>query len=451
MSKTISSCLRVDTAALAALVLASVLVTSHAASARDRPGTPNNEKAYTCGDYLAALPAVCVEFDNTASEKVGFDIEMTVNGEKVSEGRPHATCFGIPNAPKSGCINCGIQYQGGPNYNCEAATNFNQGSGSAFATGRSRIDQVDGRTVLPQGFRLNDLEYDTAYCFRFKARRASDGVVSELWSNWACAQTAESPPPKPTAPQNLVATYMPGGMDWRKQPPKVSLKWAKGEHTADQTVQKKSKAYDPNQFREIVVLKRGEAEFSEIPTEDDVDPNGRTASILYRVCAVNISGKACSQSASTFTPPLEVEQAGPRVGDILKEEEVMKEKGAMTPTPMIGDIVEEQQVKQKALDPTPGPKIGDILKETEPAPIPGKAVLAEPPAGGGAEFATAINAATIYEEPGGAALKDANGGDAAMTVGSKALVLAKKTDPVWYKLQTNPVGWVWGEDVTIGP
>jgi hypothetical protein len=116
---------------------------------------------------------------------------------------------------------------------------------------------------------------------------------------------------------------------------------------------------------------------------------------------------------------------------------------------MIGDIVKEQEMKQKAWqDPTPGPEIGDI----KPAPLPsGKAALVEPPAGGGAEFATAINPATIYEEPGGAALKDANGDDAAMTVGSKALVLAKKTDPVWYKLQTNPVGWVWGEDVTIGP
>jgi hypothetical protein len=94
---------------------------------------------------------------------------------------------------------------------------------------------------------------------------------------------------------------------------------------------------------------------------------------------------------------------------------------------------------------TPGPKISDILKETTPAPGP-----AQPPAGG-AEFATAIAPATIYEEPGGAAIKDANGDDIGIPAGSKFLVLAKKTDPVWYKLKTNPVGWVWGEDVTIGP
>jgi hypothetical protein len=95
---------------------------------------------------------------------------------------------------------------------------------------------------------------------------------------------------------------------------------------------------------------------------------------------------------------------------------------------------------------TPGPKIGDLLKETPPTPAP-----AQPPAGGGAEYATAITPATIYKEPGGAALKDVNGKDVGIPAGSKFLVLAKKTDPAWYKLKTNPVGWVWGEDVTIGP
>jgi hypothetical protein len=79
------------------------------------------------------------------------------------------------------------------------------------------------------------------------------------------------------------------------------------------------------------------------------------------------------------------------------------------------------------------------LKETKPA------------GGGGAEYATAITPATLYVEPGGAALKEANGDDAAMPAGSKALVLEKRTNPVWYMLQTKPVGWSWGEDVTLGP
>ncbi len=71
--------------------------------------------------------------------------------------------------------------------------------------------------------------------------------------------------------------------------------------------------------------------------------------------------------------------------------------------------------------------------------------------GGGAEYATAITPATIYAAPGGAAFKDANGNDVGIPVGSKFLVLEKRANPVWYKLQTKPVGWVWGEDVTLGP
>jgi hypothetical protein len=94
-----------------------------------------------------------------------------------------------------------------------------------------------------------------------------------------------------------------------------------------------------------------------------------------------------------------------------------------------------------------GQNVGDILKDTKQSPAP-----AQPPAGGGgAEYATAITSTTIYVEPGGETLKDANGDDIGIAAGSKWVVLAKKTDPVWYKLQTNPVGWVWGEDVTLGP
>ena len=80
-----------------------------------------------------------------------------------------------------------------------------------------------------------------------------------------------------------------------------------------------------------------------------------------------------------------------------------------------------------------------------------KSIVCTKVAASGAEYATAITSATIYVEPGGAAFKDANGDDAAMNVGDKARVLEKRTNPVWYRLQTKPVGWVWGDDVTLGP
>jgi hypothetical protein len=111
------------------------------------------------------------------------------------------------------------------------------------------------------------------------------------------------------------------------------------------------------------------------------------------------------------------------------------------PTPVPSSPV--SPLEQSGVLQKPGEKAGAILKQTTPA---------QPPAaGGGAEYATAITPATIYVEPGGMAFKDANGDDIGMPVGSKALVLEKRTNPIWYKLQTKPVGWVWGKDVTLGP
>jgi hypothetical protein len=63
----------------------------------------------------------------------------------------------------------------------------------------------------------------------------------------------------------------------------------------------------------------------------------------------------------------------------------------------------------------------------------------------------AVNPTTIYQEPSGAAFTDAQGNDIGISVGTKALVLEKRSDSVWYKVLTNPVGWVWGDDVKLAP
>lgn len=69
-----------------AFALGTVATISPPAAARDRPGTPNEEKAYACGDSLNRLPAVCVEVNNTASEPVYFETEVTLDGEAVARG-----------------------------------------------------------------------------------------------------------------------------------------------------------------------------------------------------------------------------------------------------------------------------------------------------------------------------------------------------------------------------
>jgi hypothetical protein len=83
----------------------------------------------------------------------------------------------------------------------------------------------------------------------------------------------------------------------------------------------------------------------------------------------------------------------------------------------------------------------DIFKKTTTPSVPPPP---PPPQGGGGAV-----------EPGGKAFKDANGDDIGIPKDSKWLVLEKRMNPVWYKLQTPPLtpvpGWVWGDDVTIGP
>ena len=342
-------------AALCVFVLASPLIMSDVADARDRPGTPNNEKAYRCNDVLRTAPAVCVEFDNTASEPVRFDIEFTVNGTKVDDGRPPAKCTRAGGPRK---------YQK-PLTNCEAATHFNQGSGRGYAVvGRTSIDTDRfGNTVLPQAFRLNDLEYDSTYCFRFKARRVSDQVVSETWSNWVCAQTGGQPP-KPSAPQNLVAVYTPGGLDWRTNPPLVVLQWSPGDRSAvEQIVLKESPKTLPSGFFEIKRVEGEVARFVDTPTEAEVDPNGGTATIFYRVCAVNISGKSCSKPASTFRPPLDVKEGSPGVGDVL------------------------DQLKPKVpVEVESGQSVGEVIQETTPPTAEDKKGVFEKPNTGIGEF-----------------------------------------------------------------
>ena len=289
---------------LGGLVLAGLWAAVNPASA-GRPGTPNNEKAYDCRNWLAYTPSICFEFYNTASEAVNFDIEMTVNGSKAVAGRrPNAGC--MPEQQHNertstctvGCTNTNPGGYHGPLYRCEAASNFNNdASHAAVAKGRTRVDHDGaGAPILPQGLMLKDLAYNTTYCFRLKARRRSDSMVSERWSNWACAKTREAPPPKPAKPQYVTTEYVPPGRqkNWRIEPPKVTIKWGGVQNAAGYTVMKQG-----------VILKTvdrsARLEYVDYPTEKDVASNVRSPSILYGICAFNISGKACTDK-STHVP-----------------------------------------------------------------------------------------------------------------------------------------------------
>src|SRR5512134_2029568 len=66
------------------LALLASLFLPHPAQARDRPGTPNGGFTGYCANSLLEEPAMCVEFQNTATEKVGFLMEWNENGTLMS-------------------------------------------------------------------------------------------------------------------------------------------------------------------------------------------------------------------------------------------------------------------------------------------------------------------------------------------------------------------------------
>jgi len=68
------------------LFAAAVAIAAGDAAARDRPGTPNGEKAYACGDQFNQPPAVCVDVNNTASEPVRIEVDVTLNGVRMERG-----------------------------------------------------------------------------------------------------------------------------------------------------------------------------------------------------------------------------------------------------------------------------------------------------------------------------------------------------------------------------
>lgn len=304
------------THALWALTVATcVVMASSTLWARDRPGTPNNERAWQCNRPLSQPPAVCVEFNNTASEDVQFDIEFTVDGVKVVDLRPHAT--DIPKGSRTASRNCiGCQpFLNFPEHSGEAVQNFN--GLHALAKGRTGSDSGRGYPLPPQGLMIPKLEYGSTYCFRFKARRESDDVVSEQWSNWACANTDAAPPPRPSAPDHVTADYTAGGKDWRIKPPTVVVKWGSSANAAEYGVsggQLKSRTVQPEAVHEVV----------DTLQEADVAENERSPSITYRVCAKNITGETCA-TASTYVP----------LGDTVGRGSIPAKDFALAPTPRI--------------------------------------------------------------------------------------------------------------------
>jgi hypothetical protein len=186
------------TAALAPVFLALLasLFLTQPAQARDRPGTPNGGSAGYCANPLREEPAMCVEFRNTATEKVGFLMEWTENGTLMP-------------SDLSGRSEC--RMRSAQDYDCRALHNWFNGH-TDFKQADKFSELINPTTSgkfkddhnVIQGFRLKGLLYDSEYCFRFMAVDMY-GVRSGAWSGFTCARTP-SPPGKPVAPAKPKVT-----------------------------------------------------------------------------------------------------------------------------------------------------------------------------------------------------------------------------------------------------
>ncbi|HEX8416881.1 MAG TPA: hypothetical protein VF641_04685 [Methylobacterium sp.] len=172
----------------AALWLVASLALSPPVLARDRPGTPNQVSVESCS-FPDRKPRVCLTFSNTASEEVTFEIEATLDGRPVD-----------PSTLGKGCRLPATDLPGPARWSCEAgfgrATNFKTAElryatrdgkpeGNPFTSSQGRLLG----TTPPQGVSFSKVRANAQHCFRVRARRTDNDVVSLRWSNWACART----------------------------------------------------------------------------------------------------------------------------------------------------------------------------------------------------------------------------------------------------------------------
>ena len=166
---------------MATIVLAVWTISAGTSVSRDRPGTPNKVHAFECSNAMQAN--ICVFFYNSASEKVTFEIESKPSWDTLW--------------PK--LTSCDNRYD---KRHCMGSY-----------TTKARAGTIADRQG-PWGFKLGDIAYGTEYCFRLRARRVDNGVVSEIWSNSSCART----PNRPAAPTKPKISLKYLGTQWLSNP-----------------------------------------------------------------------------------------------------------------------------------------------------------------------------------------------------------------------------------------
>jgi hypothetical protein len=258
----------------------------------DRPGGPANATASACGDKLRRPPAICVTFDNTASEPVRFMAELTIDGQPVSP----LTLAGqiVCDRPQTSCVaSRTISFDFG-------ADPFHIGA-LPKTNGKSWSINADGSGyVPPEGFEIvNNVAPGSTYCLRFRAIRASDNMWSEAWSNWACAQ-ARSLPPQPAPPFNVSVKCFPAEWDGTSRskplPHRAVVTWDGVADAGKYTIEINGKIYEVSDYKWPDGSGKRE-QMIEIP------PEQVEGCVQAKICAENVAGRSCIQTLVGYAPP----------------------------------------------------------------------------------------------------------------------------------------------------
>jgi hypothetical protein len=260
-----------------------------------------------------ARPAVCVTFRNTATQEVKFDIEM-LSGTGVGVGRPPGSTVG-----------CLIVDSGPPSYfQCTAADNMIGGDATTRAAPSSWLLWANAWAAVPffgqtaalpmlqkqwerlaetdpewQGFYVSGLDWDTLYCVRVRARDTSD-TVSELWSARVCARTPTEPP-VPGSPTVKVEFNELRGVLYASWEGSVRV----GYYTVEGGASLNKYAPEvarlvPQPAREPSMIKPFKEQKLELAVPYGLAKAMDGEAYLLRVCAHNVTGKSCSEWASSL-------------------------------------------------------------------------------------------------------------------------------------------------------
>jgi len=154
-------------------------------------------------------------------------------------------------------------------------------------------NRIPVTSKYPEAFLLKNMEFDTEYCFRYKHQYID-------WSGWLCARTPAAPP-RPGAPGRPELTLLPATtgkgelgpghpfrilVEWEdKSDPSLaegySVEWQ--ESGRWRSSQEDEGSRESNFERAVAFPK-------------DADPDDV---YTFRVCAYNLSGRACSPIART--------------------------------------------------------------------------------------------------------------------------------------------------------